>query len=238
MVFKNIRRTSHGGFKAYHQDTGLLFQFILSEYSAAHQELNALNGIFKNKGDHSICYDLIAVSLEKLAGTVHDYMRLFSLGNNDGILTKLKNNCAYFSQTADIPTKEAMRVHRHADEAWLLCLESLNVLHMAKDEQNVDEAIHLNIKQSIDHLIHLQDDIKHVLPHFRCDENVIYFLLRHKHQLNLLFYPEFVTNILHQMYPEGLTSLTDFLTERYMSRGFTDLIPSITKEIAELEQRP
>lgn len=201
--------------KVFHQDISLLFQFIFSEYLITHRELQSLLHLMRQGKD-------ISSVLLRLTGAVEDYIRLFALSYHDGSLAKLKSNCAYFMQSEEIPEEEAALMHSHADQAWLLCSECL----YKKSEHLIQEAL--------EQLESFGKILQRMIPYFKGDENVLYFILRHREQLAVPFGPQFVRNCFEQIYPEGLNSALKFLLDRYMARGFSYLIPIIENHFIHL----
>lgn len=170
-------------YKAYHQDTSLLFQFILSEFIEVQALLQQQD-----------------VPLVKLVGSSQGLVRLFSLSQNDGVLTKLKNNCAYFSQNKDL--------HYHTEHAWLSCVEK-------------------NLPKTSEHMYSLSRAIYNMIPQYREDENIVFYILKNHTELNKSFS---VNALMNEMYPRGPE---EFLVKRYLDRGFKHLIPTIIKNLEE-----
>ncbi len=210
-----------GYFKAFHQDTPLLFQFIYTEYLSTQRELLSLiNLIQRAKKKASI--EVVSAALIRLTGAANDYMRLFNWNHNDGILTKLKNNCIHFVQNSPIPGIDISLLHVYTDQAWLLTAKCLHGVQQGAIEGKL-------LQQSYDTLLLLGEILRQMIAHFKEDENVIFFLLRHKEPLDSLYQEPFVRNCFEKIYPEGLRSVSQFLIARYTERGFVHLIPIIEK---------
>lgn len=243
-------------FNFYQQNNSLLFQFILSELIGAYRIVRDVDQIlqdFKNtslrpssREDAEELFDTLKSHIGKLGGSSQDYMRFFSW-NEDGILAKLKNICAFFLQNQDVESKDAQNLHRFSHRAWLLCLRSLDIMRLMEHEYILDNlrkskplSSHYElllqtlekIKLSVQRMTRI---IARLITLFRDDENVIFFLLRYKEQLNELYGPKFVIKLIIQMYPAGLKEASDFLLKKYANRGFDNLLPIIASKISELE---
>jgi hypothetical protein len=209
-----------GHLRAFHRNTALLFQFIFAEFLMAQRELLSLLNLI-HCAKEKISLDIASAALTKLVGSVNEQMRLFLWSNQDGILTKLKNNCGYFIQNSSI--LESSLLHTYADQAWLLTAKCLNGM---RQHQIIEAPL---LQQAVDDLFSLGDVLNRIIAHFKDDENVIFFILRHKEPLDALYKEPFVRNYFEKIYPEGLRSVSQLLTARYKARGFGHLIPIIEK---------
>jgi hypothetical protein len=240
-------------FNAYLHNNSLLFQFILTELICAFRlikEVNQLSNELKedlhSNRSEEVFYNLKSC-ISKLAGSSQEYMRFFSWNNEDGALAKLKNNCAYFSQNSEYEEKDIRNLHRFAHKAWLLCLRALDMMRLIEHESLLDEPnseespdSHLALLMQTIHKVNLSIErvaalIVRLFTQFREDENVVFFLLRYKEQLNELYGTNFVFKLLLQMYPKGLKQASHFLLKKYAGRGFDNLLPIIASKISELE---
>ena len=192
-------------------------------------------------------FHALKASISKLVGSSQDYMRIFSWSIENGILAKLKNNCDFFAQNSCSEDKNALILQRYANNTWLLCLRCLDIMRAIEHEVLVDalskakplgyyanilfqtlEKMNLSLQRFSRILLRL-------LLAFKEDENVVYFLLRSKDELDALYGPDSVRKLLEQMYPRGLQEAGHFLLKKYASRGFENLLPIIAAKIAELE---
>lgn len=73
---------------------------------------------------------------------------------------------------------------------------------------------------------------------FECkdSENLLLFLLKNIEEIAELAYPQDLTDLLSDMYPEGTQHLGNFLRLEYQKRGFTTLLPEIDRLLAIYEQ--
>lgn len=224
---------------AYHKTNSLLFQFILSEFLDVYTEIQKLQTLMDSKliaspitRNHKIDSVLALASLEKLVGSSRDYMRFFSTNFSDGLLAKLRTYCAVFIQNADKDEKELMALQHYADKAWQACLQAMDALYG-------DPSEHVFILSSIDKAVAAMNRfaklIARIILQFRDDENVIFFILRHKTQFNKLYGDRFILKTFTKMYPKGLREVHLLLSKRYTERGFDNVLDAIRLLIAELE---
>jgi hypothetical protein len=229
-------------FNAYHQSNSLLFQFILSEFLIAYREIQALDSLCKREHPMALnatvlrkeqeIFHTMETILAKLVGSTREYMRLFSWNFIDGVVSKLKNYCALFSQNADTDEKEPLAMQHYADKAWLYCLQGMDAL---RDTPNAHPALCHSLEKGLGAMHRLARLIARVIPQFRDDENVVFFVLRHKDKFDKVYGTKFVTKLFCRMYPKGLKEVQYFLSQKYAGRGFENLMPIIHKKISELE---
>lgn len=226
----------------YHHNNSLLFQFILSEFLAAFEEIQAMNSLCNRKpltipagmtepkqiDDIS---QLIEASLNKLVGSSRDYMRLFCWNFNEGIVSRLKTYCALFSQNIANDEKELLAMQHYADKVWQNCLHGIDMLYESSDEFS---PLFAAVEKAHSAMLRFAKLIARVIQQFRDDENVIFFVLRNKEQFDKLYGKRFVVKLFCRIYAKGLREVQQFLSKKYSARSF-DLSPIIATNIAELE---
>lgn len=191
-------------------------------------------------------FEQLKSSISKLVGSSQDYMRIFSWTIEDGILTKLKKNCGFFAQNSLNDDKNTHILHRYANNTWILCLrcldiiraiehDALDVLSRAKPVEYYSNVLFQTLEKMTFSLQRLSRILIRLLMNFKDDENVIFFLLRYKEQLDELYGPDSVIKLLQQMFPKGLQQAGHFLLKKYADRGFDNLLPLIKAKISELE---
>ena len=198
--------------RAFQRDIPLLFQFIYVEFLYAQRELLSLLNLIQ-LAKEKVSLEVAALALTKLTGPLTEH---FQWHSQDGVLTKLKNNCSYMIQSST-------ELHTYADKAWMLVYKCLEGIH---EFATVEEPL---LSEAVDNLFALGDVLKGLIPHFKEDENVIFFIIRHREALDSLYPKPFLRNCFEKIYPDGLRSVSKFLIERYTERGFGHLIPTIEK---------
>lgn len=240
--------TSSAGISLRHDNTyqhsnSLLFQFILVEFIETFGEIQRLDILCNRKpaelapdSDCSMHSEAsrgqIEAVLTKLVGSARDYMRLFSWNACDGLLAKLKTNCALFLHNADNDEKEMIALQHYADKMWLGCLQAVDIWRTGPDEQ---AAFHAAVDKTSSAMQRFAKLMARIAVQFRDDENVLFCILCYKESLDKLFGNRFVSKLLLRMYPKGLHEAQHYLTRRYAERGFDNILPVIAVKIAELE---
>lgn len=226
--------------KSYHQHQHLLFQFILSELLLAHQEMVKVQQLLaaNTSGCDQLLFSKLIGHIKSLSGSTKGHMRLFSWVD-DGILAKLKNYCAFLCHEEGHTHKEQNNVYRDANNAWLISLQVLDTVRIIAQELPADATYDIGVLCMSVEKIHQAIDrfarrLTKIMLMFRHDENVVFFILRHKEQLDDLYSPNFTYKLLHKMFSKGLQEANYFLSEKYSARGFTNILPIIQKKIKEL----
>lgn len=237
-------------YKAYHHDDAILLQFFIYEFIATHLEIETLKTSFeafaeslnkRTSKKHSIqlLQDLI-VCTRKLTGANYDSVPHFYWNNDYGLLHKLNNYAALFSRTSSSDRDKALRIYQSISQSVLSCIHLHNLLLTL---QEVDHGVwkeHLPeiSRQLIKLTTHIKQAIKclpSVIEEYKKDENVVFFILRHRKEIETLFVKGSVKQLLEKMYSEGLSEAKKILIRRYQSRGFTQLLPIISEIIDNIQ---
>lgn len=226
--------------KPYHHQQHLLIQFILSELMFAFHEIEEVIKILGNNAlDQENEAKQLMSHLMHLSGSTQLYTRLFSWDDNS-ILTKLRNYCAYFCQRTGKNT-ERHKMHNEANQSWLLSLRLFDLARFHIGDitrgQNPDnKELYAQLNKLMRSMQRLVRNSAKVIPEFRHDENVVFFLVRHAHALDRLYGEKFVEKLLGKMFPKRAhgNGVEVFLVKKYSERGFKHLEPTIKSKIAVL----
>jgi len=221
---------------AYHQDTTLLFQFILSETLLALSEAKILGRL--TSASKTGEFNNAVAALRRLVGAAHDPFRLFSWNPDEGILPKLKSYCGYFVQNISQDDKIHQPLYRAAEQAWLLslvCVDDLRNLENPEAGRTQANAIIKSSKKLFVALQKLGKYVSKAIEQYWDDENVVFFVLRNKEQFDEIFGNRFVKQLLRRMYPGGIEGARRFLSQQFIQRGFHHLVPIIQARITEVE---
>lgn len=248
MLVTHKQKLSPQYFNPYYSSNHLLFQFVLSEFILAYREIQWINKI-TNKSEPSDFLDdshaqsqtlhALALHVSKLAGSTHQHLRLLSW-NDDGFLTKMKNYCALLCHNDNTENRDLYRMYQESSQAWLLSLRVLDavrtLLQQVPIEKPLDQRIiDPSLKKLTNSLKRLSRLVWRSAIPFSHNENVVFFILRHKKQLDALYKPGFTRELIKKMFSKGINEACQFLLERYSIRGFNNLIPVINRKFAELE---
>lgn len=220
----------HQHINAYHYDPSLLFQFILSETLAT---LRFTKKLLDSEPEEA------AGALRNLVGTLNDPYRLFSWAPENGTLAKLKAYCSYFAHSAEPYDNVLIPLVHTAEQSWLLsmvCLDDLRHFERTKQGGDTPAKLRKSIKELAAALNRLAKLIAKLIEQFWNDENVIYFILRHRDEFDEVFGDKFVKTLLKKMYLGGMWGAASFLSKRFSKRGFDHLISAIEMGIEELER--
>lgn len=226
---------------AYHKEDGLVFQFILSEWLLAEKscfELSCHIDKLLEKPSSKKTYQEMDACLKRLSGTGHDFVRFISPGD-DGILKKLSHFTAILAR--DIPEDHAEEriLRRSANQAWGFAIEmesnvqSLQGMHKDSALEALEGIKKLGEKIALE-LRKMGRTIPALFAKFAKDENVLFFLVRHKKDFDHFLGAGFVKRLLVKTYPKGLSEAEEYLVHRYRKRGFDDLIPLIERFMKNL----
>lgn len=229
----------------YHQNDFLLLQFILSEYLISFNEIKHMHFLFMNfsflietqshKKKIINEFNNIKLSIEKLSGASHHQMRLFAW-HESGLLNKLNHYCALFAKHFDL--LPAQKIYKYVNKSLLSCIE-LHELIFELQNKNLE-----NILQNFDYLKSIEKKIytrmfrvsRHlpeIVKRFSSNENVLFFLLRHKDDFEKLIDESFILNLMTVNYTNGLDDVKQLLLKNYSERGFHQLLPIIVEKFQQ-----
>lgn len=227
---------------SYHASNSLLFQFILSDFLAAFLDIQRLDTLCHrrllpfvektyNEHNQELIQEIEKI-LERLVGTKNDYIKRFSSSITEGILTRFKMHCSLFSQQSDSDVKELLAMQHYADKTWQTCMLAVDALG---DAPNKCAQLFAYLEKASNALHRLGKLIVRLIQQFREDENVIFFVLRHKESFEKAFGKRFINKLFGRMYPKGLREVEHFLIKKYRDRSFDNIIPMISRLFNELE---
>jgi hypothetical protein len=225
---------AHSHLNSYHHTDSLLFQFVLYEFIATLEEAKRIEDFIKKDLDSEHLPRRLVEYLVRLAGSELDYMRIFSWIYDSGVLTKLKNYSDLLSQKAEKEDKDYIKLHNSTHRAWLMCLHCVDLVRAAGASNSTFEQLEVLKQATLKALAAIKKlipEIKKLIPKYADDENVIYFLIRHKEAIDRLLTPQFLKLLFKKMFNDNLSA---FLVSRYKIRGFEHLLPQLDKAASEL----
>jgi hypothetical protein len=215
----------------------LLFQFILLEFINSYTEV--LNILKITNVLHISLKEVQALntSLSKLAGSARGSIRFFSWNMEDGILSRLKNYCAnYALEAKDSPG--ILKMQTQLTKVFINCRETLEAIRLAEENELSEpnkKILHKILNTIIRQMNRFSKLTTTLMKQFSADENVVFFILRHKAELNNLLGSQFILKLFKKMYPKGADGAKEFLIKNYGLRGFNHLEPQILQQISELK---
>lgn len=243
-MVKTNRQLIRTPFTSYHENDSLLLQFILSEFLLACREIREIQARFNELQKHppdqprEAILKKLLLCLEHLSGASHDTMRLFSWGQEGGILYKLDSYTALFcKRTAPEGTLE-QSLHHSINQYLLLSMQLHDTLYRARTQI-------VNGKELLEEFRYLKENmiahsekcsalLSKAIECFSEDENVLFFLLRHKQEFDEFFNEAYVEQLLKKISRGALADLEKNLLDKYRSRGFIQLLPIIAEKFANL----
>lgn len=246
---KTSRQYRHTPVTSFHENDSLLLQFILSEFLLVYKEIKALDSYYEELKASILkrrplqqrqdFFKQLITSLETLSGASHDTMRLFSWGQEDGVLHKFNSYAALFYRRSAPEGKTEQFFYRAVNQCLLLSIQlhdlafTVNELPPSKWKDYLDEIEQLEGK-IVSNAEKFAKLLSKMVNRFSDDENVIFFVLRHSRDFDELFHVGYTKNLLRKVGSTSLAELEKSLIKKYRKRGFTQLQPIITEKFATL----
>jgi hypothetical protein len=223
MADLSIRRHSH-------QSKNLWMQFLVSEYFSSWQGAEMLVKIASEK---QLQLDPLHHAVGVLLGSPQSY----GWKMEEGCIAKLRYYSLQFCQHNTSCTF-SQALQQDANQAWLACLMILDFFHLVKSDP-LARKHRSGLKKSC---LKLQAFLHSLGTHLQCllqqfpDENILFFMLRHKKQFDTLFGENYVAALFNSFFPQGEKEALEFLQFKYAERGFENLIPVIENFYKPLAQ--
>ena len=234
----------------YHQNNGLLFQFVLEEFLSVIPAVDAIQGahqrlegaLVRRRPDQEVerLSRQILSNIASLTGSALVSNYFYPWTPSKGSLGKLKRYVQLLKSPAPEVEELADQLKGAVSNAYHGAMQARDVLwHLAKKPMVLREAAELFrlLNTLIDASRRVEELLPSLLVHFRDDENVVYFLVRRADAFANLHQELYVCNLLKKMYDNGLDEASQFLQDRYLERGFDQLAKRIQDKIAAIKER-
>lgn len=228
-----------------HCSESLLLQFVLSEFLSVYgaaKELHAAVGLLRCEGGFEAGnFEGVVGLLGVLVGRSQEAMRLFSWGEERGYLQKLGSylTLIYKADSAAVEGEKAL--HREVSKSLLHGVELHEVVCAIAERGEGLSLEKLEEVASRERKFFAQIErcaalIPQLVAAFPFDENLLFFLLRHKEKIDCLFSSGYTRDLICAVTEKSCEELQMVVKERYRERGFHFLLPLITKKIGELQE--
>lgn len=223
----------------YHYNNILLFQFILKEFMETFKWIEELQTLCRRAPIPSSGYSFdectqkeLEFIFNKLMGFNRDYTRLIAWNCHGGTLSKLKLYCGLFIKNSDEDEKEMVAMQHYVDKAYQSCQKSIDLLK----EENVSFALLLaSIEKTTASIQRFTKAVTRLIHHFSSNENVLFYVLRHRHAFDKIYGRGFVAKQFCRLFPKGIHEAQRLLSDKYLLRGFDNIVPIIAAKILDSE---
>jgi hypothetical protein len=234
----------------YHQNNGLLFQFVLEEFLAVIPAVDAIRGAYQrleaalvrrrpNQEVERLARQILS-SIASLTGSALVNNPAYPWTPSKGSLGKLKHYVHLLRAPALEVEELTDQLKGVVNHAYHGAMQARDVLWQLGQRQIVlREASDLFrlLNNLIDATRRIEELLPSLLLHFRNDENVVYFLIRRAEAFDSLHQDLYVSNLLRKMYEDGLDEAREFLKGRYRARGFKRLAEQLDMKIFAIKER-
>lgn len=236
----------------YAQNKSLLFQFILSEFITSYKKVQELERHYQEmesllikqrlQGDVNTHLNQLLHLMPALTGAqmVIGNEQTFPWTHDKGSLNKLRHYCYLLSHR--LPDQEdVLNLNIAVSKAFHSALQIREVIfslqRQLEDIERVPNYVSLYqlLDRVIDNIRRVSRLILRILVQFKDDENVLYFLLKYRTDLDQLYKTQFVARILKKMFPNGSEDAKNLMIQKYSERGFHHLLDSISSNLLSLK---
>ena len=201
----------------------VLLQLVLHEFFCSSNTLLAIAALLPElqKPTPSV-FDKIRSYLSTLFTQMDDRLLAHPWTPPKGSLSKLHAYAALLSIAMN-GYEPAQMLNDEIAKTW-------QVAKMTSEKMSHPEL--LKLVQAADRVAHL---VPPLLDSFSRDENVIYFLVRHRETLDKLYGYGFVRQLCQKWHPKGVKGIETLLISRYQTRGFNHPVEKIKHLMSDIE---
>lgn len=204
----------------------LLLQFSLTEFF---QVFQLFKGIQRFVEAEQFTHALNSM-LTKFTGSSPERAKAFFWSPENGCLAKLYYYATFLNDHSISYFPSFPPLEKTCKKSWMLgshLIEAIDDEKYATTEAILNK-LHRNIRQ-------IAKELVKVIILLKENENVLFFLLRHRMQLDDIYGQNFTMKLIASLFTRGLNEAQAHLIERYSSRGFEKLSETIRLYFNELQ---
>lgn len=203
---------------AYHRSAPLLLQFLLADFIRAYEDFQSIQSLIAEEQFNHSLFTLLA----RFSGPTPKRVKFFDWSPDNGSLYKLYYYAAFITDEAESLGEEFPNLEKSCRKCWMLGTHLLESI----EEHNYEE-LTAATKKLQRCIRQIAKEIVRAITLLRDSENLLYFLLRRRTQLDVIYGAAFTVGLLGSLFPSGLAGAKEFLIERYTARGFDKVADAI-----------
>jgi hypothetical protein len=203
---------------AYHKSEPLLLQFLLTEFIQVYYQFTSIKNLIDEEQFNNSLFAL----LSRLSASSYEIKNTIFRNHENSSLSKLYFYASYLSEYVQLHSFPPLA--KSCQKCWALGARLVEAMESRQLEMvsNIIKKLHSTLRQTA-------KEIVKVIALFRNNENVLYFILRHRAQLDAILGHNFILKLLSNIFPNGLVGVRNFLVEKYNDRGFDKLSETISQ---------
>lgn len=208
-----------------YQSVPLLLQFSLSEFFHAYQLfLNIRKLIDEEQFNHTL-----TAFLAKFSGSATERSKIFYWSPEHGSLAKLYYYASILSEAADNAHLNSSPLEKICRKCWV-------------QSSHLNEAIEVQRYGIVPPILEkLQKSIRQIAKELmkavtiqKRNENVLFFLLRHRSQIDAAYGENFTIRLIAGLFSNGLDEAKAYMMDKYAERGFFKIAENINDYFCKL----
>lgn len=213
-------------------DNSVVFQILLSDLLQTQAKISSINTIFSKKKKSPSDVSQILQALHFLVGSCEDCLYTCSFRLDNAFLTQIKNLSKILLANSGLEKSEFHSLSRSAFQAWMQGKALSEALYASQKTEDLSDYIS-DFSSAINDL---KKNVFESVHFFARDENVLYFILRHREEVDSLWEKGYALNFLGNLFPNGLKEFEAFLLDHYEERGFSFLKSRIKEHLTGLKK--
>ncbi len=228
--------------------SGVAFQFVLDTLLETSKNMQSMQQLLSRHFGYPLAALAFSPKSKLVLKILHDHVENlvtiipheFSVVHETGrgLLHRLRQDCHHLANDH----QPAAILEELADKMWLEGNLALFALKHgdSKAEEEPKVAKRLPFLGHIARMIKLTERFikawPRLLKSFRLDENVLFFLLRRRKDIDETHALNYVQELISKLYPSSRDQFQAYLSQCYKERGFNEQIPVIHSLIGELKK--
>lgn len=203
---------------AYYQTSPLLFQFSFTEFFHIYQQFSSIEALLTEEQFNHSLFQLLA----RFCGPLPEKTKIFYWTQNNGSLSKMYHYAVFLINKCKPIYQNFPLLDNTCKNCWISGVELSEAIELQEFNK-----INQMQKKLRNQLRQMAKDLIRVAGYFKDNENVLYFFLRHNHQIDYIYGPKFTHQLLSSLFNKDLQEARNFIIDKYTLRGFGKLIEGI-----------
>jgi len=236
-------------FTLYTQSTPVLIQFALREFLEAYPQVTLIEKLSRDLDqkllgpsleERTNCLSELTKAIAHLTGSPFVEDNPLPWTSSKGSLGNLRHHVFLYSMEDTEIAGTCADTRQHTSRAYHSAMQAREVIQTIRQPLDKErQSVHVGrlttllsrVVESVRKLAHL---FSAYIYFYKKDENILYFLLRHRQQLDQVYPEGFVKLMFSEIFEGGIDATGSFIKEQYRERGFDHLLSTIDRHIKEL----
>lgn len=208
------------------QSVPLLLQFSLSEFFQVYRLFQNIQKLVEEEQFNN----RLTTQLARFSGLSPERSKVFYWSPDNSCLAKLCYYATFLEDHAQSLFPHFPPVEKSCRKCWMF---GSHLFEAIDDQKYVSGEIILGKLQRS--LRQVAKELIKAITLLKENENVLFFLLRHNAQIDIIYGSCFTMKLIAGLFPGGLNEAKTYLIDKYADRGFDKLSETICQHFNEIQ---